>query len=418
MSARWIGRVQGRLRIVITGSTGFVGRQIIPILHSAGADLLLVGRDRSRMEALYPNLKCVTLEELGAFGRGYDILLHLAAKNNNQQGDLAEFRKANVDYAHTVQRAAKAAQIGKFVFVSTFHALDESRTDPYSVSKREAVEALRSEDDQLTVVYLPMVYGNRWAGKLSVLNALQPCAANRLFAPIAALKPVVHAEKIASFVLSGAQTSGTRDVCLFDDKDCNPFYRGVRRCGDLAAGLMIVCLLWWLYVPIWVFIRLQSHGPGVFAQARVGQDGKSFTCYKFRTMKVGTPQMGTHQVNPSSITAIGSFLRRWKFDELPQVINLFRGDMTLVGPRPCLPEQADVCIARNEAGVDVLRPGITGFSQVHDIDMSNPVRLALSDARYRATRGLILDLAIVLSTLGGKGRSDRVRISVDQPVSL
>ncbi|MBF9152145.1 sugar transferase [Novosphingobium sp. 1Y9A] len=263
-----------------------------------------------------------------------------------------------------------------------------------------------------------MVYGRRWAGRLSVLNVLPPRVANTLFAPIAALKPVVHVNKIASFVLSSVQESGSHDICLFDDKDCNPFYRAVRRCGDFAAGLIIVCLMWWLYLPIWALVRLQSSGPGIFAQARVGQGGKDFTCYKFRTMKVGTPQLGTHEVNPSSITVIGSFLRRWKLDELPQVINLFRGEMTLVGPRPCLPEQTDVCLARKEAGVDVLRPGITGLSQIQDVDMSNPARLAFSDARYRATRGLILDLAIVLNTLGGKGRSDRVRISANQPAPL
>ncbi len=111
---------------------------------------------------------------------------------------------------------------------------------------------------------------------------------------------------------------------------------------------------------------------------------KLFTCYKLRTMYSYTPSVGTHEVQLSSVTPIGRRLRRWKLDELPHLWNVLRGDMSLVGPRPCLPIQSELIEKRRQMGVLDFRPGITGLAQVAGVDMSDPERLANIDSRIRA----------------------------------
>ncbi|KKB79442.1 hypothetical protein VW29_17680 [Devosia limi DSM 17137] len=188
----------------------------------------------------------------------------------------------------------------------------------------------------------------------------------------------------------------------------NTFYQVVRRLVDIAAALVILLVFWWLLLAIWVAIRFKSSGPGIFAQRRVGRKGVLFTCYKFRTMHVGTLQAATHEVTGNSVTAIGKVLRRTKLDELPQAWNLLTGEMTLVGPRPCLPSQAELIHERSKAGVLELTPGITGLAQVNGIDMSVPRTLVDYDQRYLKMQSLVLDAKLIVLTALGKGSGDRV----------
>ena len=125
-------------------------------------------------------------------------------------------------------------------------------------------------------------------------------------------------------------------------------------------------------------------------------------------MKHGTASAGTHEVSASAVTRLGAFLRRTKLDELPQAINLLRGTMTLVGPRPCLYSQTELVEAREALGVYTLKPGITGYAQIRAIDMSQPLVLARADYRYKMLRSLLLDLRIILATARGRGGGDRV----------
>lgn len=157
-------------------------------------------------------------------------------------------------------------------------------------------------------------------------------------------------------------------------------------------------------------IRLESAGSPIFAQTRVGILGRAFTCYKLRTMYAGTAHLPTHQAQTSSVTPIGALLRRWKIDELPQLYNVLVGDMSLVGPRPCLPTQARLIEEREQVGVHRLLPGITGLAQVRGIDMSQPERLAAVDAEYARGATFLGDLKLVLATIVGQGLGvDRVR---------
>jgi O-antigen biosynthesis protein WbqP len=127
-------------------------------------------------------------------------------------------------------------------------------------------------------------------------------------------------------------------------------------------------------------------------------------------MYAGTANLPTHQVQPSSVTAFGEHLRRFKIDELPQLCNVLIGDMSLVGPRPCLPSQLDLVEARRRLGVLEVRPGITGLAQVNGVDMSDASRLAEIDAQYVRTQSLIGDLRLILATLRGRG------VGIDQVV--
>lgn len=144
-------------------------------------------------------------------------------------------------------------------------------------------------------------------------------------------------------------------------------------------------------------------GSPLFFQQRVGRNRKSFTLVKFRTMSINTDSVGTHLVDISSITKIGSFLRKTKLDELPQLFNVLLGDMSLVGPRPCLPNQTDLVEERESRGVFKVRPGVTGLAQINNVDMSTPRKLARYDALMINHMGLKLYVKLIINTFLGQG---------------
>lgn len=174
------------------------------------------------------------------------------------------------------------------------------------------------------------------------------------------------------------------------------------------VGLIFSLPFFLVLVPL---IRLTSPGRAIFAQERVGKGKKVFVCYKLRTMAENTKQAGTHEVSAASVTSVGKFLRKSKLDELPQLFNVLRGDMSFVGPRPCLPVQEELIEEREKRGVYEVLPGITGLGQVRGIDMSDPVRLAECDAEYVRTHSLIADFKLLWLTVMGAGREDRVKVA-------
>jgi O-antigen biosynthesis protein WbqP len=180
---------------------------------------------------------------------------------------------------------------------------------------------------------------------------------------------------------------------------------GLKRPLDVAGAAVGLALLWPVILLAVVAIRATSPGPAIFLQERVGEGGKPFLCRKLRTMFLGTESMPTHQVPASRITPVGRFLRRSKLDELPQLWNVIRGEMSLVGPRPCLPTQAVLVEERRRRGVTALRPGITGLAQMRGIDMADPAVLAEVDAEYLSSVSLAVDLGILLRTFFGSGRA-------------
>jgi len=163
-----------------------------------------------------------------------------------------------------------------------------------------------------------------------------------------------------------------------------------------------------LMVVLYV-IGLFDTGSPLFRQIRVGRRQQPFTLVKFRTMRPGTASVATHLADASAVTPFGGFLRKTKLDELPQLWNVLRGEMSLVGPRPCLPNQHELIRERQLRGVFDVRPGITGLAQIQGIDMSTPVLLAEIDAQMIKTLSLTSCFRYILLTALGRGTGDRVR---------
>ena len=155
-------------------------------------------------------------------------------------------------------------------------------------------------------------------------------------------------------------------------------------------------------------IGLLDTGSPVFKQERVGRNKKPFILVKFRTMSVDTASVASHLASTASITKVGGFLRKTKLDELPQLWNVMKGEMSLVGPRPGLFNQVELTAARESEGVYDVRPGITGLAQVSDIDMSTPDLLARTDAEMIKNMTSKNYFKYIFQTVLGAGAGDRV----------
>lgn len=179
-----------------------------------------------------------------------------------------------------------------------------------------------------------------------------------------------------------------------------------KRTFDLLVCLCLAAPALLIVLPILPLVALETRANPIFSQRRVGRNGRTFTIFKMRTMRVDTPDAASHEVGDSKITRSGRLLRRTKLDELPQLWNVLVGDMSLVGPRPCLPIQTLLIDARRRLGVLALRPGITGPGQVAGLDMSEPEALAIADAAYLKRWSLLRDMQLLFKTVAGGGRGD------------
>lgn len=166
-----------------------------------------------------------------------------------------------------------------------------------------------------------------------------------------------------------------------------------------------------LCLPLFIVILIlgwSDSGAPLFFQERAGRFKKPFVLVKFRTMKLDTASMATHLVPSSSVTKLGRFLRKTKLDELPQLWNVLKGEMSLVGPRPCLFNQSRLINEREALNVFDVRPGITGLAQVNKIDMSTPELLAVTDATMIRQLSETKYFIFILQTVIGRGAGDRV----------
>ena len=174
-----------------------------------------------------------------------------------------------------------------------------------------------------------------------------------------------------------------------------------KRAFDILAALAGLIVLTPVMAAIALAVRIDSPGPALHWSSRVGRYNEIFKMPKFRTMKTGAPNVATHLLaDPDAwITPLGRFLRRSSLDELPQLWSVLVGDMSLVGPRPALFNQDDLVALRTAAGVEVLRPGVTGWAQINGRDDLPNTEKARLDADYLTRQGLIFDVRIIVITL-------------------
>jgi lipopolysaccharide/colanic/teichoic acid biosynthesis glycosyltransferase len=179
-------------------------------------------------------------------------------------------------------------------------------------------------------------------------------------------------------------------------------YAAIKRISDVIASLLLLVLLSPFLLLFTILVFADSRGPVIFRQVRVGKDGSAFALYKFRTMEVDAPSLTTEEMKRyglSYYTRVGRMLRRFSLDELPQLVNVFLGDMSLIGPRPSLPTQEWLNARREQLRVQELWPGITGWAQVSGRDELSDSEKVAYDAEYRSRFSLALDIKIAVLTV-------------------
>jgi lipopolysaccharide/colanic/teichoic acid biosynthesis glycosyltransferase len=185
-------------------------------------------------------------------------------------------------------------------------------------------------------------------------------------------------------------------------------WRVMTRLFDVVLSLAGLVVSAPVFLLLFVLVWFDTKSP-LFRQERVGRHQKPFTLVKLRTMRPDTASVATHLADISAVTKLGHFLRRRKLDELPQLWNVIKGEMSLVGPRPCLFNQTELIEERAARGVFAARPGITGLAQINGIDMSTPRLLAETDAQMLKGLGVAAYFTYIIKTVTGAGRGDRIR---------
>ncbi len=176
-------------------------------------------------------------------------------------------------------------------------------------------------------------------------------------------------------------------------------YGIIKRMLDLCLSVLLLILLAPLFLIVFAAIRRDGDGAVLFRQERVGRYGKPFTIYKFRTMSVKAPNVPSAQMSDGYLTETGRLLRQTSLDELPQLFNVLKGDMSFVGPRPVIPCEEELLSLRRKLGADRVLPGITGLAQILGRDDVAPKRKAEYDAEYARRCSFWLDVRIFLASV-------------------
>jgi O-antigen biosynthesis protein WbqP len=175
----------------------------------------------------------------------------------------------------------------------------------------------------------------------------------------------------------------------------------MKKIFDFVLAVLLILMLFILIMGIAFLVRLTSRGPAIYWSKRIGKNNEIFLMPKFRTMHIETPTVATHLLrNPEQwITPVGSFLRKYSLDELPQLWSILVGDMSFVGPRPALYNQKDLITKRTEKGVHKILPGLTGWAQINGRDELSVVEKLKFDVEYLERRTLMFDVRIIWITI-------------------
>lgn len=186
-------------------------------------------------------------------------------------------------------------------------------------------------------------------------------------------------------------------------------YRFAKRTFDVvASGLGMVVLSPFILASA-VAVKVTSPGPVIFKQRRVGRDKRLFDIYKFRTMRTDTPNLPSHMIDANAwLTPVGGLMRKLSLDELPQLWNIFKGDMSVIGPRPALWSQFDLVAERDACGANSVRPGLTGWAQINGRDELTIEQKSKLDGEYVARRSIGFDIRCFFGTFGKLSGSEVV----------
>lgn len=196
------------------------------------------------------------------------------------------------------------------------------------------------------------------------------------------------------------------------------FYRNFfKRFLDTCVAIILGILLSWLFIIVAILVKLTSKGPVFFKQERFGLNSKPFTLYKFRSMTNGAPVKANSEFDDitSYITPFGMFIRKTSIDELPQLLNIIKGDMSFIGPRPLANTDENVLQLRRENGADQVRPGISGLAQVNGRNNITDQDKAAYDAKYTNHVSFKLDLLLIFETVISVIKREGVFKSVETP---
>lgn len=184
----------------------------------------------------------------------------------------------------------------------------------------------------------------------------------------------------------------------------------MKRIFDMITSLVLLIVISPIFLILMLAIKLTSKGPVFFKQKRIGRNNKEFMLYKFRTMRTETPNVATHLLKSPEkyITPVGMLLRKSSMDELPQLLNILKGDMTYIGPRPALYNQYDLTEMRTKVGVHKLLPGVTGWAQINGRDSIDNFQKVKCDEYYLHNNSIIFDLKILFLTVFRVLRADGV----------
>ena len=184
-----------------------------------------------------------------------------------------------------------------------------------------------------------------------------------------------------------------------------------KRTMDIVSSLVGLILLSPLFLLVAILIKLDSKGPIIFKQIRIGKNSKPFYIYKFRSMKIDAPNLSTEEfINASDFTTkVGKFIRKTSIDELPQLVNILKGDMSIVGPRPVIEREVRLLELRKECNVDSILPGITGLAQINGRDDIDDYEKVKYDFEYLSKRNLVLDIKIIINTVLKVAKSEGIK---------
>jgi len=179
------------------------------------------------------------------------------------------------------------------------------------------------------------------------------------------------------------------------------YVKYVKRCLDFFLSFLGIIILFPVLLTVAIFVKFDSSGSIFFQQKRIAKGGREFIVYKFRSMRVDAPEQSAHSSDSlkNYVTKLGKFMRATGIDELPQLFNILKGDMAIVGPRPCLYNDYELIDLRSKHGVNIIRPGLTSLSKLKDVYGHKPRDKIKIDIEYKSNISFSLDMEIFLTTI-------------------